>query len=315
MLTLFSDNLWHQIKRFSKAADHREAAVAFVSTDEGVTFRQGDMLVVDASDEAVHLRQTSATVLASAVKAGARVFSVKGLHAKVMVFDRVAIVGSANISGSSQENLIEAGVVTDHPETLSVARSFIRQLCATGEKVDRKFIKRISAIPLAAIERKSRTDCREKVSLATPSAWLVSVREMEEAEHPEEERWIAKGAREAEKLKSEDESDTGWLRFTGKSSFRREARDGDTVIRIWKAYKDREPNKVLAHSPILRRQDEPNCTRFFVEEFNDSEERSISWKRFRKLAKNVGVADQISPYAVRKLSPELSQALHALWKT
>src|SRR5262249_13119865 len=41
---------------------------------------------------------------------GVRVFGCKDLHAKVFVFDDVAVVGSSNASASSAGTLIEAGV-------------------------------------------------------------------------------------------------------------------------------------------------------------------------------------------------------------
>jgi hypothetical protein len=313
-VALHSDNLWKEIKRLAKMATRCEAAVAYVSNDSVLKFGAGDTLIVDASDDAIRTRQTSAKVLSAALKRNVKVFSIDGLHSKVFVFDRVAIVGSANISVSSQNVLVEAAVITDHPETVSAARNFIEQLRTIGKKVDKPFIERILAIPLAPVRMNRRTGGPKKVALRTPKTWLVGITELPDDAFPEEDKLATRGERAAETRKSAEDSTTCWLRFTGHSTFRRDAQPGDTVICIWHPIGKKLPSKVMAHLPILHRQDEPTCTRFYYEEFSDSANRDITWKRFQKLAADVGLSKSVSPNALRQLSQEVSEALHALWE-
>lgn len=52
---------------------------------------------------------------------------------------------------------------------------------------------------------------------------------------------------------------------------------------------------VYRHAPILHRQDEPGCTRFYVEAFADAGEAALTWGRFKRLLKQVGVMVKIGP--------------------
>jgi hypothetical protein len=58
-----------------------------------------------------------------------RVFNREHLHAKVFVATGVALVGSANASGQSAEQLDEAVMVTTAPGAVAAARRFVRSLC------------------------------------------------------------------------------------------------------------------------------------------------------------------------------------------
>jgi hypothetical protein len=60
------------------------------------------------------------------------VFSREGLHSKVALFGRNAIVGSANMSGS---DLIEASVITNSPVIASGVAAFIAALSDKAEQV------------------------------------------------------------------------------------------------------------------------------------------------------------------------------------
>lgn len=314
MQQILSDKLWTQIDALAKQANHKEAAVAYVSSDESIQFDKGDILVVDASDSAIELQQTSREVLATAVKKGASVYSVANLHAKVLVFDRITVIGSANISASSKERLVEAAIVTDHPETRSGALALIQQLAAGGKVVDRKFIKRIQLLRIMPRPAFAPAETPVEVRLTTSRIWIVGVPDLPEGAFPEEAESVQEGYLIAEELRADDTNDIDFLRFTGNSAFRREARPPDTVIELRRGVKDTMPVLVLRHAPILRRQDEQTCTRFYVEMDKDAEDEAISWKHFQKLAKRAGIKRALGPNTVREISPEVSDALHDLWK-
>ena len=128
MQRLISLNVWSEIKSVSDQSRSKTAAIAYVTTDEIVRFGAGDVLVTDASDNAIACGETSALVLEAAIARGAEIYSCQGLHAKVIAFDSVVVIGSANLSSRSERDLVEAAWVSDDPTVVAEARSFILRL-------------------------------------------------------------------------------------------------------------------------------------------------------------------------------------------
>jgi hypothetical protein len=285
--------------------------VAFVASDDQVAFGAGDVLVTDASDRCVAGGQTSAAVLGAAYRRGAKVRSLPGLHAKILCFDRFTIVGSANLSESSVDSLVEAAIVTDHPGVLAEARSFIAQLEAAATEIDDRFLDRIRRIP---VTRPAKTPRRAVRVVTTASrAWLVGVHQLDADRYEHEAELVEEGERTAENLVQRDGSGVSWIRFTGTSRFRREAQPGDTVIQIWRRRAKSKSARVYFAAPILHRQDEPSCTRFFVEEFADDEERAIPWAEFTRIWQ-MSTISEVPPLAcARLLASDVAERLVALW--
>lgn len=99
------DNLWPTLRALARKSATKLAAVSYVTTSKFVAFGRDDVLVVDATDEAIRTRLCDAKVLSRAVGQGAEVYSLPGLHAKVLVLGGTAVVGSANISMTSASSL------------------------------------------------------------------------------------------------------------------------------------------------------------------------------------------------------------------
>lgn len=245
MNELLSSDLWSRIRQLAKRAKKKSAAIAYVTDDRYVKFGNGDVLVTDASDAAIKSGQTSAAVLKAALKRNAEIASIAGLHAKLYVFDRIAVVGSANLSKES-ERRTEAALFTDQPTAVSSARVLIERLRAEGEPVDEAFISRISKLPVT--KRKGVAGGRRKRPKdPTPRSWLVGLRPVQEKE--EEQPLIEEGLEEAEMQVSDEDSSVSWIRFRGNSSFRREAKEGDVVVCIWTQDWKGKPTAVYRHAP------------------------------------------------------------------
>ena len=120
--------------------------MAYVTRAAEVRFGDGDLLIVDASDPAVKSGVTAASVLRAAHERGATMFSCPGLHAKVLLFDNVAVVGSANISATSVSHKIEAALITNDRSIVKQARSLIVKLTRQSDSIDEGFLTRISKI-------------------------------------------------------------------------------------------------------------------------------------------------------------------------
>jgi hypothetical protein len=163
MIKLVSTRLWSHIMTLSVNTRSKSVAVAYISDDSRIQFGKGDLLIVDASDDKIASGDTSAEVLARAKRRGARIYSLQNLHAKLMVFDDVAIIGSANISKNSYGRLFEAGVITDLPAVVKQTREAIERLKSHAEPVNRQFIRRIQAIPVSVNNKRGGRRTSTKV--------------------------------------------------------------------------------------------------------------------------------------------------------
>lgn len=311
VLRVLCDDLWPTIAKLAAKAERRRAAVAFVTSDAHVAFGEGDVLVTDASDEAISGGRTSARVLKAAHARGAQLFSLTNLHAKILCLGRFAVVGSANLSSLSAESLVEAAIVTDHPLILAEARFLVSQLQKAAIPVDEAFLERISAIPVA--HRPPKSTRAPRVRERVPRTWLVGVHRLKDDQFPDEAEQAEEGQREAEQQLDRDDSDVSWIRFTGTSRFCREAQPDDLVIQIWRERSKSKSARVYFAAPIVYRQEEPTCTRFYVEEFSDEEERGISWKDFLELWDASTDAGRPPLACARLLTEKTAEKLIARW--
>jgi hypothetical protein len=312
MNELLSVELWPRIKKLASKAKRKYAAIAYVTDDTKIVFGSGDVLITDASDEAIKSGQTSAAVLKSAWKRKAHVVSITGLHAKVYIFDKFAVIGSANLSKESEKRT-EAALLTDQPTVVSAARLLIERLKKDGEVVDEEFIERICKLPVSK-RRHTASGQRKKTKAApVPRSWLVGLKNMEEKEA--EKGFVEQGMAEAEKQLSDDGSSVSWIRIRGNSRFRKEAKAGDVVVCIWSASSKGKPEAVYHHAPILLRKDDQknDVTWFFVEEYPDAQETTLTWKQFQKLYLRLGAPGKLSQWAGKELPRHISDALHDLW--
>ena len=156
MHRLLSHDLWETLRALSSESEKKWAAVSYVTSDRNVAFGKGDVVVVDASDTAIVQGHTDASVLDQAFRRGAKLYSYPRLHSKLMVLSGHAVVGSANISASSADDLVEAALVTDHPSLVGEAIAIISELSQQGDRIDASFlsvIKIIHSAPIRIIDR------------------------------------------------------------------------------------------------------------------------------------------------------------------
>ena len=106
---------------------------------ELLPLREGDMLMVKASDQGVRSTMTDLDVLAAFVSRGVEVRSVDGLHTKMVVAKRRVVVGSMNASRRSVDGPSELVTVTTDKTLVTEARSFIKG-CRSFPLVDMGFI-------------------------------------------------------------------------------------------------------------------------------------------------------------------------------
>jgi hypothetical protein len=308
---LLGTDLRKELRRLARGPHNLRAAVAYVTSDLDVQFGEGDTLIVDASDAMIAGGQTSASVLLEAFERGAALYCLPSLHAKIFLFGQTAVIGSANLSGST---LIEAGLATRDHVIVAGISSMIDEMTRHASRIDESFLCRISRItvrrPMGRGLREGERRTR-RISERGNRTWLVAVAELKDDAFPEEQRACDRGLREAEKRVQKQRSTVGWLRFTGKSRFRHEARAGDSVIQIYTQLGRKRP-QVIRHSPILKVQREPNCTRLYVESFADEERRQLSWTTFLAVASKAGWRAPAKG-SVRPVPDDVAREMFKLW--
>jgi hypothetical protein len=312
MRRFVSENLWPALSSLARNAVKR-AAIAYVSSDQHVKFGDGDTLICDASPAAIGSGQTSATVLARAIDRGAEVYCVPGLHAKVMLLNGTAIIGSANASSSSTR-LIEAAWITDEPKAAAMAQSFIRQLATPSARLNRAKVTRLLKIPVV---RRGFPQARPPKSVVTKlrklRTWIVGVRELAR-DPPEQTLADARADRLTDTL-SNRRNAVEWLRWTGVSRFRKEAKRDDLIIQLWRPNGGKLPSLVYRPMSIHDRVEFESATYFFYELSPNARRTAIAWRKFLTLAKRAGITRPIAAGSQFEITEEQADALSAIWST
>jgi len=311
---LFGDLLWKEIAKQAKKAHRTKAAIAYVTKASPLALKNGDVFVVDASDGAIASGQTSAAVLSSFLKKGVSLYSHDGLHAKAIVADSVLFSSSANLSDSSISRLLEAGIETDNPNTVSGAVGMIEKLIETSATIDPVFIARIKKTEVKRHFGGGRSKARATAnSHRDPVTWLLGVHAVDDPKNPEEQRGIERGLAKAEEFISNPKSSTSWIRY-GRKDRVKDARRGDNIVVIHRTSDSANPQRVYQHAPVLLVQEEPNCIRVFYESLPNAEKKSLAWSQFKSLAKIVGLPADLSKNTTRQLTDKTSDDLNHYWE-
>ena len=118
------------------------------------------------------------------IRKGVNVYNCSNLHAKLYIFDKTLITGSANISRHSQEYLVEAGILCqNNNKVLKQALKFIDWL--KREPVTPKFLnlrKRQYSPPKFFPKLKSKS---ERITVS-PSLWVIGVEPLDKLSKWEE---------------------------------------------------------------------------------------------------------------------------------
>lgn len=102
MERIITNNVWTQVERLLKKGSSKTAAIAYVSKGTPLSFGDGDVLVCDASDAAIKSGETDAITLRRFLNDGAELHSCPNLHAKMLISGNSVVIGSANLSTSSE---------------------------------------------------------------------------------------------------------------------------------------------------------------------------------------------------------------------
>jgi len=306
---ILTGDIWKQVSPLAKDAKRRLVAVAYVTTDGQIGFRQNDVLICDASDRAIENRETSARLLQSLYQKGVELRSRSDLHAKVAVLGRHALIGSCNLSTTSAKDLTELALLSDRKQIVAQATAFIHALREESVQIDDDFLRRILKIKVKTTRRR-----KVKHNALTPhlgnKVWIVSVNELAKDSFPKEQISVQIAEEKATALVMDLDSTISWIRFTGKSRFRATAQPGDIVVQIWKPIASKRIS-IFEPCPIIYRQDVGHWTRFYVEETEYC--RRILWERFKEEINRLGLS-RVSKNSVRELNHREVLLVENIWK-
>lgn len=311
MNRLLTSDLWPVAAKLARKAQTRFAAIAYV-TAETVKFGEGDVLVVDATRGAITSGQTKAQVLLDAYDNGALIYNCRDLHAKLLVMDDMAIIGSGNLSENSP-HLHECAVLTDQSAVVGQARAYIQQLRERSKSLERSELVALTKLPFVRRGGWGRgmAKTRMMTKLGT-RRWLVGVTPIDEermsaADQATHARALSKLAAKLER----DRDELDWIRLRGNSKMRKDSKVGDLMIVARGNNPKANHLTVYPPSPILARANGENST--FLYYRCTSRKPDIGKLKLMEFLKTSGSNVVPSPRMVRELTPEVFQALERQW--
>lgn len=319
-LKLLSADLWDIVGKKAVKAKRRRAAISYVTESRLLPLGAGDVLVVDASDASIAAGRTSAEVLAGYLSAGASLFNVPNLHAKVLVLDDWAVIGSANASLRSAKYYVEASVVSDRPELIGQAERLIGSLAETGSVIDSEFIARIRLIPVATPcpPPSGHPGANAKVETGSPKYWLISTRE--DGVYPGNIDVVEQAVEEVQERIGPGAGVVSWFWWGGKKRFPSTAQVGDIVIQCSRPRNRMTSSRgvlVYGHGRIESIFQEPGraVKTFHCVRPPDWEKTAIKWVDFARLAERAGITRKLTYTSNVRLTEKQSGALFEIWPT
>src|SRR6185437_13182370 len=317
MLKVVSRDLWPMLRRKAAASESRRAAIAYVTDGSLLSLRSGDVLVTDASDAAIAGSRASVTVLSKYLKSGAKLFSLDNLHAKAMVFDDWAVIGSANASQNSISRLVEAAVLTDRPELVGQTEKLIYSLASVAIPIDKAFIKRISTIPIirqpSTLPRSGRAN--EAPPLSEQRFWFLGI--SEDDPYPGDSNRVVSVADKLERTLSRKAGSLDWFWWPATATFAKKASVGDIVIDCWRpSSRSRSTTsvRVYKHARIAQIFQERGigAKAFLCVWPQHSEAQAITWTAFLALVQRAGIRLSFTPQSEIELNAQQSSTLYEL---
>jgi hypothetical protein len=315
MQRVLSSDLWKTVQAQARKARCRKAAIAYVTLPL-IRFRKGDVLVMDASAHAISCGETDAKLLRTLQKKGVSLYHCAGLHAKVLLLDDVAVISSGNMSNSSANCLVEAGMITDHSSTVAGIASFIEQLITQSNRLSANRIATLCKIKVVRLGGRGTGVSKQRLPKVAPlgdRTWLVGVREIVKDPAPNEQRLIELALQSLRSKMKAPEGGLEWLRWTGNGPFVRGCRKGDSVIQIWRSSKATRPTSVFRSAAVLRKQKTSKWTRFYLSE-PAGPQAQMSWGKFKQLLRELGYS-RFGPGGVRLLDRDIADAIDLRWKS
>jgi hypothetical protein len=314
MQRVLSKDLWTEIHKQARTAESRKGAIAYVTSDL-IGFRKGDTLVVNASIETIRNNGTDAHLLRKLHDIGVQLYDCSDLHAKILLLDGIAVIGSGNMSPNSKQRLVEAAVISDHGSVVGGVASLLDQLVRQSSPLDENTIAKLCKIEV--IRRGGRMGAghhkrKTRIKTLGSQTWIIGVHELKQDPKLEDQRLIDRAKRSLQEEIGGDIDDSGWIKWGVRGRLPRECRQGDMLIQVSRSSKAKQPSVVVKAVPVLRKQLTERWTRFYIQE-PTGHAQCIGWGQFQRLLRRVGYPRQVKANSVQLVEPGVAQAINENW--
>jgi hypothetical protein len=153
---------------------------------------------------------------------------------------------------------------------------------------------------------------KPKITRLGNHTWLVGVRELAKPPSPDEQLSVGRALKTLRSKIKNPGSEINWIRWSNKTRFAAECREGDSLIQIWHSRDAKRPS-VFRTTPVLMKQKAEKWTRFYFREPTDLQ-AEMAWGRFKRLLKELGHTRNVGPWSVQRVDDDLAEAIARKWK-
>lgn len=309
---LLTSDLWATASKLAAKSSTRFAAIAYV-TAEHVRFKKGDVLICDASEWQVRRGATSAPVLLAARKRGAEIRDCPNLHAKVLLLDDRVIIGSANLSATSADDLEECAVLSSDPALLSQTKGYLHQLRETSRPLERSDLEKLAALPVEKQPAPLRAG-HKRTPPPGNRCWIVGLRPLDDDDLSSVDLKAKETGRKAAGKSHPGARDSlEWFRISGTSKFRSEAKPGDRVLVLMPSSDG--SSKLIAYKPLTLLATAPGdkCDFYYYDDTESPEESGLPAQKVQRLLVKSGAKIELKPRMIREIPGALFDFVTAVW--
>ncbi len=309
MEKFLTGDIWKEVNKLLTARQRKIACIAYVTSDK-LNLSKGDTLICDASNYAIKFGETSAKTIETYFNKGVKVFSNQQLHSKILLTDTFLVIGSANLSKSSAEKLIESSIVTKDDVLLSDARAFCHNLISESTLLNEGHIQ--SLLKINVIRRPSKPTANSKVRQKKFGNlyWFVSAFPIKDRTYDKIKEDVERTTTVVSNETKIDEDDISFLRWKNNTEFSKAAKEGDQIILRF-SNSDKTRSYIYPPSTILKKEAVDGYT-YFYHDNTDSEERKISWTKFQSFLKVTALETNMTN-RIKVVSENDIQKLKTLW--
>jgi hypothetical protein len=293
MLKFLHDQaLWETLRHLARNCKQRRyIAVAYLGegASDFLPLRRGDLLVCALTIANSKNGSVCPAEIAKLKKKGISVFWYPSLHAKVFLFGRKVIVGSSNLSISSQHGLDEAALLTTESGIVRQVRNWfelriLRPVTPEWLKTCSKVYRRPK--PRGVRKRGAKTERNERTG---SRIWLLGT---EPTEYPEKEKGLYESGLVVarRRIREREHYFVETIRMAGISRFQKLAGQDDAIVEVWDDGENHPrvyPYSTMTNTKQIRRKSKNVATYVYLE--RAKRPKTIPWAKFKTACRKFGL--------------------------